>query len=121
MQDNNSTDDVDDAKILAKFNSLLNKYQNLSRISGAGTTLTSGAATAGNTKDASSAIDSDSIPVLTEIVSLPTSNIQAQPIPAATIEHILNAALSDAHINLDSAEKKILANALDARLSDQAK
>mgnify|MGYP003439260747 FL=1 len=120
MQDNNSSDDVDDAKILAKFNSLLNKYQNQGRM-GAGSALASGAATAAEVKDLSPATDLDAIPILTDIVSLPSSDSQPQPTHATTIEHILNAALNDAHINLDTAEKKILANALDARLSDQAK
>jgi len=120
MQDNNSIDDVDDAKILAKFNSLLNKYQNHGRMN-VGNTLTSGDATAAEVKDDSSASDSDAIPILTDIVSLPSSSVQSQPTNTTTMEHILNAALNDAHINLDTAEKKILANALDARLSDQAK
>lgn len=121
MQDNNSIDDVDDAKILAKFNSLLNKYQNQGRMAGTGNTLTSSAAMATEVKEISSTADSDSVPILTEIVLLPSSIMQPLPAHATTIEHILNAALNDAQINLDTAEKKILANALDARLGDQAK
>ncbi|HLP82223.1 MAG TPA: hypothetical protein VK141_09595 [Nitrosomonas sp.] len=120
MHDNNSIDDVDDAKILAKFNSLLNKYQNQGRMN-AVNTLTPGAAPMVEVNDCSPATDSDSIPILTEIVSLPSSNIPPQPPHAETIEHILNAALNDAHISLDTAEKKILASALDARLSDPSK
>ncbi len=120
MHDNNSIDDVDDAKILAKFNSLLNKYQNQGRMNAANVQ-TPGTAPMSDVNDCSPASDSDSIPILTEIVSLPSSNIQSQPPHAVTIEHILNAALNDAHINLDTAEKKILANALDARLSDPTK
>ncbi len=121
MEDNISSTDVDDAKILAKFNSLLNKYQNQGRLTGAANSLVPDATLVSQPNQISNEKEADAIPTLTEVVLLPPSVIQPQPKRITPIEQILDAALEDARIELDAAEKRILANALDARLGGQLK
>ncbi len=121
MEDNISSTDVDDAKILAKFNSLLNKYQNQDRLKGGANSFVSDAPFASQLDEMAHEKESDVIPTLTEVVLLHSSVIQPQPQRITPIEQILEAALEEAQIELDTAEKRILASALDARLSDQFK
>lgn len=118
MREDNDTTDLDDAKILAKFSNLLNKYQSQGKITHPV------AATAPDISSADGilpAAEPDDIPTLTEAVILHPSVIQPQPKRRKSIQQILDAALEDAHIEMDTLDRKALANALEARLVDQIK
>ncbi len=118
MNENNDTTDLDDAKILAKFSNLLNKYHSQGGI------MHPDAAVAPDTSPADGILPAagpDNIPTLTEVVILHPSVIQPQPKRRKPIQQILDAALEDAHIEMDTSDRKALANALEVRLAGQVK
>ena len=59
--------------------------------------------------------------MLTEVVVLNPSVIQPQPKRSTPIQQVLDAALQDAHIDMSSSDRKALADALEARMSDSIK
>ncbi len=104
MNEDKPTIDLDEEKILAKFNNLLNKYQDQGKmISGL--------------HPVAQEIESDKIPTLTEVVILHPAPVQPQPKRLTTIRQILDAALEDAHIEMDVSDRKALARALETRLA----
>ncbi|SEF74793.1 hypothetical protein [Nitrosomonas ureae] len=119
MDENKPVIDFDDAAILEKFRSLLNKYQNQGKITPAisNVTLTASALHA----DKMLSMDASTIPLLSEVVILHPSIIQPQPARLTPIQLILDAALRDANIEMDTLNKKALANALEVRLTNQIK
>lgn len=121
MNEDKPSEDFDDARILAKFNSLLSKYQNQGKIIGAAHPVAAGLATASQMDGMSPEIESSKIPTLTEVVILRSSVIQSRPKRLTPMQLILNAALEDAHIEMDALDRKVLANALETRLADKIK
>lgn len=122
MDDYNSSTNSDDAEILAKFRSLLNKYQNQGkRISATNNTIASTSTTVSQTDGISQEIEAYKIPVLTEVVILHPSVIQPQPKRSTPIRQILDAALEDANIEMDANDRKALASALETHLAEQVK
>ncbi|SFE84089.1 hypothetical protein [Nitrosomonas sp. Nm166] len=119
MDENKSTTDLDDAQILNKFNNLMNKYKNQGKMTSVPHTVASTLATASQADQITQAIESDKIPTLTEVVILHPSIIQPQPKRLTPIWQILNAALEDAHIEMDISDRKALAHALEVRLADR--
>jgi len=117
MNDDKTSIDPDDSEILAKFRSLLNKYQNQGKL--IATSSTKVTSTQTSPVDNSAPAPTDKIPVLTETVILHPAVIQPQPKRLTPIRQILDAALDDAHIEMDALDRKALANALEARLVDQ--
>ncbi len=117
-EDNPSTIDFDDAQIIGKFNSLLNKYQNQGMIPQKATSTPIAAEqTCGLTVE----LGSDKIPVLTDVVILHPSVIQPQPKRLRPMQQILDAALVDAQIEMSASDRKALAIALESRLDSQIK
>ena len=121
MNEDRSSEDFDDARILAKFNSLLSKYQNQGKIIGAAHSVTASLTTASQADGMSPEIESSKIPMLTEVVILRSSVMQSQPKRLTPMQLILDAALEDAHIEMGALDRKALANALETRLADQIK
>ena len=122
MDEHKSSTDFDDAEILAKFRNLLGKYQNQGKIIGVTTPTPVPTPTATSQTDGIlQEVETDKIPTLTEIVILHPSVIQPQPKRSTPIRQILDAALEDAHIEMDALDRKALAHALGVRLADQAK
>ncbi|WP_295624451.1 hypothetical protein [uncultured Nitrosomonas sp.] len=119
MDENKPAIDFDDAAILEKFRSLLNKYQSQGKITPAISNVTLSANAQHSDKTAS--MDAGTIPLLSEVVVLHPSVIQLQPARPTPIQLILEAALKDANIEMDTLNKKALANALEARLTNQVK
>jgi len=119
MNDDKTSIDPDDSEILAKFRSLLNKYQNQGNIIASSNTLITAASTL--PVDNTTPTVADKIPVLTAAVILHPAVIQPQPKRLTPIRQILDAALEDANIEMDVLDRKSLANALEARLADQIK
>lgn len=119
MSDDRTTPEVDDAEILAKFRNLLNKYQNQGKITlpADNATASSAALPAGKTTPTGM----DKIPLLTEAVILRSSIIQPQPLRLTPIRQILDAALEDAGIDMNPADRKALVNALENRLRHHIK
>jgi len=119
MDENKPAIDFDDAAILEKFRSLLSKYQSQGKITPAisNVTLTVSAQQA----DKTVSMDASTIPLLSEVVVLHPSVIQPQPARLTPIQLILDAALRDANIEMDTLNKKALANALEVRLTNQIK
>lgn len=121
MNEDNHSTDLDDAKILAKFSNLLNKYQSQGKITHTAAT-TATTATISETDEILPEVESDNkIPTLTEVVILHPSVIKPQPKRRKSIQQILDAALEDIHIEMDTADRKALAHALEVRLADQVK
>ena len=114
------TSDTDDSEILAKFRSLLSKYQNQGNIIASPNMSATSAPTLLPVDDTAPAV-ANKIPVLTEAVILHPAVIQPQPKRLTPIRQILDAALADAHIEMDVLDRKVLANALEARLANQIK
>lgn len=122
MDEHKSSTDFDDAKILAKFRNLLGKYQNQGNIIGiAAPTTTPISTVTSQTDGILQEVETDKIPTLTEIVILHPSVIQPQPKRSTPMRQILDAALEDAHIEMDALDRKALAHALGVRLADQVK
>jgi len=119
MNDDKTSIDPDDSEILAKFRSLLNKYQNQGNIIASSNTLITSASTL--PVDNKTSTVADKIPVLTATIILNPAVIQPQPKRLTPIRQILDAALEDANIEMDVLDRKSLANALEARLADQIK
>ncbi|WP_293005126.1 hypothetical protein [Nitrosomonas sp.] len=119
MDENKPAIDFDDAAILEKFRSLLNKYQSQGKITPAISNVTLSASAQHADKTAS--MDAGTIPLLSEVVVLHPSVIQLQPVRLTPIQLILDAALRDANIEMDTLNKKALANALEVRLTNQIK
>lgn len=120
MDENKPAIDFDDAAILEKFRSLLNKYQSQGKI----TSAISSAMLSANAQHGDKPTPMDAgttIPILSEVVVLHPSVIQPQPARLTPIQLILDAALRDANIEMDTLNKKALANALEARLTNQIK
>jgi hypothetical protein len=114
MSDDRTAPEVDDAEILAKFRNLLNKYQSQGRIIlPADNSTTPPAVPFG---DKTTPVEPDEIPLLTEAVILHSSIIQPQPLRLTPIRQILDAALEDAGIEMNSVDRKALVNALENRL-----
>lgn len=123
MIDDKSPTEPDDAEILQKFRNLLGKYHNHGKIK----------STTATPVDSPSEMDSpvegellqektaENIPMLTEVVVLNPSVIQPQPKRSTPIQQILDAALQDAHIDMNSSDRKALADALEAHMSDSIK
>ena len=119
MNDDKTSPDFDDAEILAKFRNLLNKYQNQGKIIlPANNTAGSPAA---SPVDKKTPIEPDKIPLLTEAVILHSSIIQPQPARQKPIRQILDAALEDANIEMNTVDRKALSNALENRLRHRIK
>ena len=122
MDEHKSSTDFDDAEILAKFRNLLGKYQNQGKIIGVTAPITTPIPmTTSQTDGILQEVEIDKIPTLTEIVILHPSVIQPQPKRSTPIRQILDAALEDAHIEMDVLDRKALAHALGVRLADQTK
>ena len=115
MSDDKTAADTDDAEILGKFHSLLSKYQNQGKIASAAST--------GKTIENDKAIShaTDSIPLLTESVTLHPAVIQRQPARLTPIRQILDAALAETRIEMDAQSRKALARALEIRLTKSIK
>ncbi|NBQ69755.1 MAG: hypothetical protein EBU46_13395 [Nitrosomonadaceae bacterium] len=116
MSDDKSAADFDDTEIMVKFRSLLGKYQNQGKIAG-----TAPAGKAPEIDKTAPAIGADAIPLLTDAVFLHPAVIQPQPARLTPLRQILDAALEDAHIDMDVQDRKALAHALETRLSKQIK
>lgn len=119
MDEYKSSKDLDDAEILEKFRSLLSKYQNQGTTISATDNVVAANLTAVDA--VSQEIESDKIPVLTEVVILRPSVIQPQPMRSTPMQQILDAALEDANITMNANNRKALANALETRLVDQVR
>ncbi|WP_394807946.1 hypothetical protein [Nitrosomonas sp.] len=119
MNDDKTSIDTDDSEILAKFRSLLNKYQNQGNIIASPNSLVTPVSTLPD--DHTAPVFANKIPVLTEAVILHPAVIQPQPKRLTPIRQILDAALADALIEMDVLDRKALANALEARLANQIK
>jgi hypothetical protein len=115
MNDDKTAADSDDAEILDKFNNLLDKYRNQGKIAGA----VPAGKTVGGGKTASR--ETDSIPLLTETVTLHPAVIQRQPARLTPMRQILDAALAEAQIEMDAQSRKALAYALEICLTKQIK
>ena len=116
MSDDKTAADFDDTEIMVKFRSLLGKYQNQGKIVGTAT-----AGKAPEIDKTASVTGADAIPLLTDTVFLHPAVIQPQPARLTPIRQILDAALEDAHIDMDVQDRKALAHALETRLSKQIK
>ena len=114
MSDDKTAADFDDTEIMVKFCSLLGKYQNQGKIAGT-------AGKASEIDKTAPVIGADAIPLLTDAVFLHPAVIQPQPARLTPIRQILDAALEDAHIDMDVQDRKALAHALETRLSKQIK
>jgi hypothetical protein len=121
MNEDKTSEDFDDARILAKFNSLLSKYQNQGKIIGAAHPAAARLATASQVDDISSEIGPNKIPTLTEVVILRSSAMQSQTKRLTPMQLILNAALEDTNIEMNVLDRRALADALETRLADQIK
>ncbi|UJP04151.1 MAG: hypothetical protein LZF85_06905 [Nitrosomonas sp.] len=116
MSDEKTAADFDDTEIMVKFRSLLSKYRNQGKIAG-----TASAGKAPEIDKTVPAIGAEAIPLLTDAVLLHPAVIQPQPARLTPIRQVLDAALEDAHIDMDVQDRKALAHALETRLSKQIK
>ena len=114
MNDDKTATDSDDAEILDKFHSLLGKYQNQGKIAGA---VPAKAVESGKT----ASHETGSIPLLTEVVILHPAIIHRQPARLTPVRQILDAALAETQIEMDAQSRKLLARALEIRLTKQFK
>jgi len=114
MNDDKTAADSDDTEILDKFNNLLGKYQNQGKIAGAASVKT-----VESSKTASH--EAGSIPLLTEVVILHPAVIHRQPARLTPMRQILDAALEETQIEMDAQSRKVLARALEIRLTKQIK
>lgn len=119
MNDDKTSIDTDDSEILAKFRSLLNKYQNQGNIIASPNSQITSVSTLPD--DHTAPVLANKIPVLTEAVILHPAVIQPQPKRLTPIRQILDAALADANIEMDALDRKALTKALEIRLVDQTK
>ena len=116
MSDDKTAADFDDTEIMVNFRSLLGKYQNQGKMAG-----TAPAGKAPEIDKTAPVTGADAIPLLTDAVFLHPAVIQPQPARLTPIRQILDAALEDAHIDMDAQDRKALAHALETRLSKQIK
>lgn len=97
--------DADNDRILEKFNFLVDKYHHYNQ----------------SIISAENAPDIDKIPVLTESVTLRAKNLQSQFDELSPLRLLLDAALVDAKIDLQPAERQALVHALENRIVVQEK
>lgn len=114
-----SDTDIDDSEILEKFNGLLNKYQNQGKSAGLAKKNKSTLPATPSRKAPPLFKPSETIPTLTEAVTLRPAVIQRQPKRSTPIQKILDAALEEAGIAMPPHDRKALANALAARLMEK--
>ncbi|MBX3616030.1 hypothetical protein [Nitrosomonas sp.] len=115
MSENNSSTDLDDSEILTKFRNLLSKYQHQGKI--ISTSDYPASITTPQSDIPTKTEYSDEIPLLTDIVILHPTVIHPQPARLTPIRQILDAALSECLIELNTTDRKALANALEIRLA----
>ena len=97
--------ELENEKILEKFNFLIEKYhQSDSAIN-----------------EVHGLIDTDNIPVLTETVRLRSRNAPPEFGELSPLRLLLDAALHDAHIDLNDADRQALVQALENRIVVQEK
>ncbi|SER31923.1 hypothetical protein SAMN05421690_10195 [Nitrosomonas sp. Nm51] len=97
--------DAENDKVLEKFNFLIDKYHHYDR----------------STVTSENVSDVDKIPVLTECVTLRSKQLQTQFDELSPLRLLLDAALVDASIELDAADRQALVRALENRIIVQEK
>ena len=97
--------DEDNDRVLEKFNFLVDKYHHYDKAIVA-------------TEDVS---DTEKIPVLTESVTLRSKNLQSRFDKLSPLRLLLDAALVDAKIDLEPADRQALVHALENRIIVQEK
>lgn len=97
--------DADNDRILEKFNFLIDKYHHYNH----------------SIVSAEDVPDIGKIPVLTESVTLRPKNLQSQFDELSPLRLLLDAALVDAKIDLQSADRQALVHALENRIVVQEK
>lgn len=114
-----SDSDIDDSEILEKFDGLLKKYQNQGKLPGTARKNKSTIPTATDKRINPPFATPETIPTLTEVVTLRPAVIQRQPKRSTPIQKLLDAALEEAGISMTTRDKKALANALATRLIEK--
>lgn len=97
--------ELENEKILEKFNFLIEKYHQPDSV----------------VNEIHGLIDADNIPVLTETVRLRSKNVQPEFGELSPLRLLLDAALHDAHIDLNYADRQALVQALENRIVVQEK
>ncbi|MCW5608512.1 MAG: hypothetical protein KIT26_10715 [Nitrosomonas sp.] len=97
--------ELENEKILEKFNFLIEKYHQPDSV----------------VNEVHGLIDIDNIPVLTETVRLRSRNVQPEFGELSPLRLLLDAALHDAHIDLNYADRQALVQALENRIVVQEK
>lgn len=117
MDENILTTDADDSELMGKFDGLVKKYRNQGRPLNA--VKKTAKAFPGKLAGEGSPVHatSDAIPVLTEVVTLRPSLIQPQPKRMTPVQKLLDAALEETGITMNPHDRKVLANALEFRLT----
>ena len=114
-----SDSDIDDSEILEKFDGLLKKYQNQGKLAGPTKKTKSTILATVDKRIDSSDTAIETIPTLTEVVTLRPAVIQRQPKRSTPIQKLLDAALEEAGISMVPRDRKALANALATRLMEK--
>lgn len=117
MNDNTPPSDIDDNEILDKFNGLLEKYQNRGESPGTARRIKSTVSAKHYEETGLPIASPDTIPTLTEAVTLHPAIIQRQPKRSTPIQKLLDAALEETGITMNARDRKALANALESRLT----
>ncbi len=115
MDDQQSPADSGDSEILTKFRNFLNKYQNQGKI--VPTVQVSATGTIAPLEDQRKPFKFEEIPLLTDVVVLQPAVIYPQPARLTPVRQILDAALTEAKIEMNDADRKKLGNALEKRLT----
>jgi len=117
-KNNKQLADIDDVEIMARFKTLLNKYQNQGRP--VVKEIHQNDAVSMPVvfrKKKSSVIRPEQIPLLTDTVKLSSPKFLAQMSKPVTLQQIVNAALNDINLEMKASEKKALAEVLANRLN----
>lgn len=101
----NSELELENDRILEKFNFLIEKYHQPD----------------GVVNEMQGLIDADNIPVLTEVVRLRSKELQPEFGELSPLRLLLDAALHDAHVDLNYADRQALVQALENRILVQEK
>jgi len=120
IQDHNTSTDFDDEEILNKVNSLLNKHQNPANTpDGLCDVLSSDL---DYTQKSDGALQqapqssNNEIPTLTDVVILHPVTMPAQSESAISLQQILDAALQEVEIDLNTTDRIALLQAIEKRL-----
>jgi hypothetical protein len=97
--------ELENDRILEKFNFLIEKYHQPDSV----------------VNEMQELIDADNIPVLTEAVRLRSKELQPEFGELSPLRLLLDAALHDAHVDLNYADRQALVQALENRILVQEK